>query len=191
MRRGDWLYTFSGRRVYLIDPRPGEIDLLDIAHALSQQCRFTGHTKQFYSVAEHCCRTHDAVAADRTTTEDIGVLCSWALLHDAAEAYIGDMNRPLKRGCGDVGDRFQEVEEHLLEVIAEKFMIPLPIPHAVELYDLRMLVTEARQVYDPPAPWALEGFWSHIEPLPTTLAFWAPREAEEQFMHRADALGIR
>ena len=179
------MYTFSGVRFYLIDPRPEEVNMTDIAHSLSQQCRFTGHTKRFYSVAEHCCRMVDFAADWATHLRD------WILMHDAAEAYIGDMNRPLKRGCGEVGVRYQEVEERILEAIHRRFSLNWPIHEEVERLDARMLVTEAQQVYDHHPPWIKEGIWSHIDPIPTELGFWDPRKAEEQFLNRADELELR
>src|SRR5712664_1181267 len=85
--RGPWIETFTGHAFYLLDPRPEDILIEDIAHALSQACRFTCHTRRFYSVAEH--------------SYHIAVLCEkeyklGGLLDDAEETYLGDMNRPLK-----------------------------------------------------------------------------------------------
>jgi hypothetical protein len=87
-RRGDWMQTFTGRAFYPLDPRPEDIDPVDIAHALSLICRYGGHSSRFYSVAEHCVLMSHAVAPEHAL---------WALLHDATEAYLGDMIRPLKR----------------------------------------------------------------------------------------------
>src|SRR5690606_5290032 len=81
-RLGDWMQTFTGRAVYPLDLRPDDIDIQDIAHALSMQCRYAGHTRQFYSVAEHSvhvarwCRQYGPAAALE------------GLLHDATEAYL-------------------------------------------------------------------------------------------------------
>src|SRR5690242_11754504 len=90
-RRGDWMQTYTGRRFWPLDPRVDDIDIGDIAHHLSLVCRFAGACREFYSVAQHCvgvsyvCDPKDAL---------------WGLLHDAAEAYVGDMVRPLKRSPG-------------------------------------------------------------------------------------------
>jgi len=78
---------FSGGTFDILNPRAEDVRIEDIAHALSQQCRFTGHTKTFYSVAQHSVLASTLVAAPDEL---------WALLHDASEAYMGDMNRPLK-----------------------------------------------------------------------------------------------
>ena len=185
MRRGDWMHTFTGKRFYLIDPRPEEVSMTDIAHALSQLCRFTGHTRRFYSVAEHCCRMYDQTDGWDTPLRD------WALMHDAAEAYVGDMNRPLKRGCGPVGDRFREVEENILRAVAERFGLPWPMSDEIDRLDARMLVTEGEQVFDPVPEWLEEGIWSHVDRFRVTVQFWSPTEAEKQFLHRAQEQGLR
>lgn len=88
-RRGEWILTFSGERFYPFSPAPEEVKTKDIAHALANICRFNGHTRGFYSVAAH------SVHVSRLVPPEFALE---ALLHDAAEAYVGDMVRPLKRG---------------------------------------------------------------------------------------------
>lgn len=83
--------TFTDKKFYFLDIRPEHICIEDIAHSLSNICRYGGHCKQFYSVAEHsiaCC--------DRMGNGEDASVRLWALLHDAAEAYIGDICKPLK-----------------------------------------------------------------------------------------------
>src|SRR5271165_7548492 len=87
-RKGDWIQTYTGRVMYPLDPRPEEINIIDIAHALSNLCRFTGHVRTFYSVAEHSVRV-----SQHCDPKD----ALWGLLHDASEAYLADMSRPMKR----------------------------------------------------------------------------------------------
>src|SRR5579885_2784587 len=87
MRHGDWIQTYCGVAFYPLDPRPEEILIEDIAHALSMLCRFTGHVKRFYSVAQHC-----VYVSHRCDPKD----ALWGLLHDAAEAYLNDISRPVK-----------------------------------------------------------------------------------------------
>src|SRR5690348_18006267 len=82
------IHTFTGRTFCPLDPKPEDIDIQDIAHALSCQCRFTGHSRKFYSVAEHCVRVSLLVSPDLQLA---------ALLHDASEAYLSDVARPIKR----------------------------------------------------------------------------------------------
>lgn len=86
----DWIQTFSGKKFFPLEPEKNEYDIHDIAHALSLKCRFGGHCQRFYSVAEHCVRVADIVAPESKL---------WALLHDAAEAYLPDVCQPIK---GDV-----------------------------------------------------------------------------------------
>lgn len=88
--------TFTGRAIDLADPDPSDISITDIAHGLSNACRFGGQVESYYSVAEHCCLVHDLVAA-----EDLGG--QWpaaALLHDGHEAYLGDVVTPLNALLG-------------------------------------------------------------------------------------------
>ena len=87
-RVGDWIQTMSGVIFYPLDPRPEEIRIEDIAHALSHQCRFAGHCREFYSVAEH------SVRVSRELPQEFML---WGLLHDASEAYLVDLPRPIKR----------------------------------------------------------------------------------------------
>src|SRR5690349_18842227 len=96
-RTGDWIATFTGKRWFLTDPDPADVDIDDIAHALSMICRFGGHTKQFYSVAEHSVRVANAMEI-----AGCGALaCLHGLIHDAPEAYLGDIVRPLKYSLTD------------------------------------------------------------------------------------------
>jgi hypothetical protein len=83
--RGPYIVTYTGRRFHFLDPKIDEISIEDIAHALSNVCRFTGHTKRFYSVAEHSCLV-SALCDNRLE----------GLLHDASEAYMSDLSSPLK-----------------------------------------------------------------------------------------------
>lgn len=84
---GPFIKTFTGRRFYVLNPRPEDIDIWDIAHALSNIGRFTGHAKRFISVAEHSLRVASMVPAEHKLQ---------ALLHDASEAYYGDVSTPCK-----------------------------------------------------------------------------------------------
>lgn len=84
---GAWLKTFTGRKFYPLNPKHEDVDILDIAHSLSLQCRFAGHTRKFYSVAEHSVRVSYEVPDS---------LAMEALLHDASEAYLVDIPRPVK-----------------------------------------------------------------------------------------------
>ena len=140
--RGDWCQMSTGRAVYPLDLRSEDVDPLDIAHSLSLMCRFNGHCKAFYSVAEHSLRVLKCV---QDANLDLSVQ-QWALMHDAAEAYMTDIPRPIKRSISG----WKEVEARIEEAISEKFGIPLPIPAAVKHADSTLLATEARDLMAPP-----------------------------------------
>lgn len=93
MEAGPFIQTVSGRRINPFAPVPELIELDDIAQALANQCRFGGHCRSFYSVAQHSCLLSDLLAAREA--EPVGLLS--ALLHDAPEAYLVDLPHPLNR----------------------------------------------------------------------------------------------
>lgn len=151
-----WIETFSGNRVELLDPSPGDIDIVDIAHALSNLCRFTGQCCRFYSVAEHSVWVCRAVLR-----EDEREYALHALLHDAAEAYVADVSSPAKLalraiarqeaacngserpGSSNVSS-YDLLEERVWCAVASKFSIPVKLPPIVHEMDMRMLATERR-----------------------------------------------
>lgn len=89
--------TYSGEAYDFATPAPASINLVDIAHALSNMCRFAGHTRRFYSVAEHSVLVSRIVEARGGSTK----FQAAALLHDAHEAYVWDCPKPLKPLLGD------------------------------------------------------------------------------------------
>ncbi len=132
--RTAWLQTSSGRRVHLPTPSVDEVDIKDIAAALSKQCRFNGHCDDFYSVAQHCVM---GVLMARHLGMSLQIQREF-LLHDATEAYLGDVIRPVKREL----PLYQEMEQTFWGVISKKF--GLPEVHSSEVHDLDnyMLVWE-------------------------------------------------
>lgn len=169
-RKGDWVQTFTGRVFWPMDPLPSEIDIEDIAHALSMQCRFGGHAVRFYSVAEHSVLLARHVAPEHR---------KWALLHDAAEAYLVDVPRPVKPYLGD----YRLNEDRLLIAIATRFGLPteLPgriLPEAVSEADHAILADERLQVMAP-----CIRAWSLLRPpLGIKMEFWPPAVAERAFL---------
>lgn len=169
-----WIQTFTGKRFDPLAPNPADLDVVDIAHALSLLCRFNGHCRVFYSVAEHCLRVARILPAE---------LALWGLLHDAAEAYLSDVPRPIKAEL----PAFGQIEDRLLERIARHFGLIWPMPEAVAQADTRLLATEARDLMsEPPEPWALG-----VEPLPGLIEPLGPAAAEEAFLERFQALAPR
>ncbi len=190
-RRGDWIQTASSKQFWSLDPRPEDVDITDIAHALSQICRFTGHCHEFYSVAQHAVLVSHNVPSEHA---------AWALLHDAAEAYIGDISRPLKRhlwagperGCQLPSEPVKETEERLLMVIGRRFGLSVSawmeakpfIDHA----DMLLLATEARDLMAPLHPaWSISGY----PVLPDVIQPVAPRVAKFMFRWRFAELGMQ
>jgi uncharacterized protein len=125
-----YITTVTGRRFDPLDPTPDSIELEDIAHALSNICRWGGHTSEFYSVAQHSVLVSIVCPPE---------LAAWGLMHDAAEAYFGDIPRPLKLLLPD----YAELEHRTMRVIAEKFGLPWPEPPALKQYDNEVLAREA------------------------------------------------
>lgn len=123
------ILTHSGISFNLLNPDPDLIEIEDIAHALSHLCRFTGHTNRFYSVAEHSFRASLHVAPEFALE---------ALLHDATEAYLGDVSSPLKALLRE----YRLIELQLDLVIRERFGLPLKQSPQVKQADLAMLATE-------------------------------------------------
>ena len=169
-RTGDWIQTFTRVIFYPLDPRPEEINIRDIAHALSNQCRFAGHCRQFYSVAEHSVRVARELPAH---------LQLWGLLHDASEAYLVDLPRPLKR-FGEMGRLYMLHEEVLMRCVIERFgLSPEWIPAEVKRMDTRLLMTEKRDLMEAqPKPWED----TEEEPLPGKIEPWLPFAAECCFL---------
>src|SRR5437764_5017626 len=93
-----WIMTYTGKNFHLLNPQPDEVDRVDIAHALSNVCRFTGHTKDFYSVA-----THSILCAEQARKDGMSAKIQlYCLLHDGSETYLADVNAPLKAILGKV-----------------------------------------------------------------------------------------
>lgn len=88
----NWILTSTGKRFDLLEPDADMIDPWDICHSLAHLCRFNGHTREFYSVAQHSCIVAELVPEEHKLA---------ALLHDATEAYLGDITRPLKQWMPD------------------------------------------------------------------------------------------
>ena len=109
----DFIITFSKQKFSPMQVRAEEIDIIDVAHALSLMCRANGHIRHFYSVAQHCLNCSREAKA-RGLSEEIQLAC---LLHDASEAYISDITRPIKRSL----PQYMELEEVLQNQIFNKF----------------------------------------------------------------------
>ena len=179
---GPYLQTVSGRWVNPFDPDPEQLDPGDIARALANQCRFGGHSRAFYSVAQHSVIVSRLVEERGGDAEDVFA----ALMHDASEAYLGDMPHPLKHRS-PLGAAFKEAEEHLEAAIRERFRIRAHVPE-IKRADRALLATERRAFSAESWHWPeLEG----VEPLDLELEAWPPDRAAEAFAARFAELDAR
>lgn len=163
----------QGHYVDLIDPDPEMIDIRSIAAALSKVCRFGGHCPKFYSVAEHCVHAAARAEADGLGSGVVGAI----LMHDAAEAYIGDMVKPLKVKLPD----FLEVEQRMESAIDKRFGLAMH-HHAAVVKDYDRMMLKAEKL----ALWPEDSeHWEGFETIPIReikFGWWSPREAELQFL---------
>jgi uncharacterized protein len=163
--RGDWIQTASGHKFFPLDPWPGDVFIEDIAHALSHLCRFGGHCRRFYSVAEHSVLLARAALPEHRL---------WALLHDAAEAYLLDLPRPIKR----MFPHYQEAEQKIMRAIAVRFHLHLGVPSQVKALDRAILLDEREQnMAMTRDDWAIDA-----APLGVRLQFWTPARARSEFL---------
>src|SRR4051812_26439153 len=172
---GPYLQTVSGRWVNPFDPDAEQLDPDAIARALANQCRFGGHSRVFYSVAQHSVLVSEIVEARGGDPEDVFA----ALMHDATEAYLGDMPHPIKHRS-PLGAAFKAAEDHLEQAIRARFGIRAGVP-AIKRADRALLATERRAFSAESWHWPeLDG----IEPLDLELEAWSPAEAERAFAER-------
>lgn len=178
-----WLPTYSGLRFDPISPDPSQISIIDIAHALSNQCRYAGHTKRFYSVAEHSVRLTRACSPANKP---------YALLHDASEAYIIDMPRPIKR-LPELKSIYMELEDRAMQAILTKFGLQPELPEEVLKLDNLILLTELPNIYLFPenaSPNCLDDHDIDAK-FPGFEDFgWTPNHAEYAFLEMAKELNI-
>ncbi|MEL6374613.1 MAG: phosphohydrolase [Pseudomonadota bacterium] len=178
-----WMQTASGRVVYLDNPDPASISIRDIAAHLAKLCRFAGAADRFYSVAQHSvlvCR----LCADAGPHGQMH-----ALLHDAHEAYIGDITQPVKRALAATAPTaLIELERRLDRAIADH--VGLSQVHdgafreTIHHADLRALATEKRDLMPDLPDWT-----GHLPaPWRSTIKPWPWPKAEEQFLKHFDDL---
>lgn len=173
----------SGIYVNPLNLSPADIRIGDIAHALGNQCRFSGHTSRFYSVAEHCVRVARLLDYEGYSRE----IRLWGLLHDAAEAYLVDLPRPLKRDPV-FGAFYRDAEERAMRAVIERFGLTPDEPAAVKHADLTLLATERRDLMPSRGDWAvLDG----VEPLPHEIDPMLPSIASSNFAVMYGDLSVR
>jgi len=162
-----WIQTYTGRRLDLFDPLLEEISIVDIGYALSNLCRYTGHTTKFYSVAQH-----SVLVSEYVDPKDQ----RWGLLHDASEAYLNDIASPLKR----LLPKYQDIERRLMWEITRKFGLPSKMPESVYRADQAVGAAEAFQLI----VGSKDGWGLKEKPLDITIRPISPRAAHNLFMYR-------
>ena len=172
-RKGEWMQTRAGLAYWPLDPRPEEILIDDIAHALALQCRYGGHCRSFYSVAEHSVHVSYIVPPEHALV---------GLLHDATEAYLVDLPRPVKLML----PAYREIEDANWRVIAKKFRLPVSMPACVKEADAAICLAE-QEALMAPAPISWRG--NHGIPLSVQLPnvniqCWPAQVAASKFLER-------
>lgn len=170
----NWIQTFSGGVFDLLNPKPEDFKIEDIAHALSLLCRFKGHCKVFYSVAQHSCLVSDWLRDNFGNT-----LAYQGLMHEGAEPYISDLPGPLKR-IWFVRLVLKPIEARIERIFAQEFGVQLPLHPAVKAADLAALATERRDLMRP-----CKKAWIPLPaPFPDRIEAWDPERAETEFLER-------
>lgn len=162
------MQTYSGKRFFPLDPDPNDIVIEDIAHSLARICRYGGHVNSHYSVAQH------SVLVSRCLPPELALT---GLLHDATEAYLGDVVRPLKLLLPD----YRAIEDNLSLIIGEKFGVQLlPMPALVKEMDTRILNNERSVLFNDQLDW--DTFGLEPAPLDSEIVPWPAPNAERFFL---------
>ena len=175
--------TYSGKSFDLLNPKPEMVCIEDIAHSLAYQCRYTGHTRQFYSVAQHC-----VLMAEN---EDLPGDPLAKLLHDAAETYIGDIAKPWKSlldVCIPKDETtleyhvpVEDFEDTIQRVIGITLEVDLSYSAEVKAADIRMMATEIRDL-GPEMPPSFRWGIDVSNPVEEIIIPWLPEPAEQIFL---------
>ena len=169
-----YIETYLGKKFHFLDPDPDDIDMEDIAHSLSMQCRYTGHSKYFYSIAEH-----SMIVADLCDEEN----ALWGLLHDASEAYLTDLASPIKQFLPE----YKKMEKVLMDAIATKFGLELTMPEDVHICDRMALLVEAKELmFSAGEGWLVNDGTIHVPEI--KLDLYDPTTAKKKFLETFEEL---
>lgn len=169
----DYIETYSGKKVFILNPTVDSISILDIAHALSNICRYTGHCQRYYSVAEHSVHVANLCGANPL----------WGLLHDASEAYLMDIASPIKPHLAN----YKELERNLMRVVCKRFGLTEEMPQDVKHADLIALYLEAGKLMKSGGRnWScfknLNINKSDYEEIEKQIVGWSPEVAKQKFI---------
>ena len=174
--KGAWIETFTGKKFYPLDPRQQDVCIEDIAHSLSQQCRYTGHTERFYSVAQHSMELsiYSQLRGEPVETN------LYYLLHDAHEAYVGDMTAPMKLNFEELGllEVWNKVVNNIDGVIFKKYGILDAVIR--DDYDKRILLDEKKEFF----PRSQNNWELDLVPLGITIDVMSEKMSEYLFLKR-------
>ena len=147
----------SGVLFDVFNPKKEDINIIDIAHGLSNICRYGGHSPKFYSVAQHSvlCSLQDGTLQEQLE----------CLLHDSTETVVGDLPTPIKKNMPE----YVKIEDNLMSIISEKFNLSFPLTENTHRVDRLILEFEYKNFFEEPN----EDF-----------EFWKPEEAKSKFLNR-------
>lgn len=167
-----WIETYTGVRFSLSAPQPEDVCVEDVAHSLAYQCRYNGHIREFYSVAEHSCHVHDLLVREGHRDQ----VAFSGLMHDATEAYVGDLPAPLKSILPD----YKRVEYLVWDAVTVAFGMQLTLPVRVRELDRLMVLAEKKRLkFDSDHDWGIDGDVPDVH-----IECWGPQEAKTQFALR-------
>ena len=170
----NYIETYTGRAVYPLSPKVEDVSIIDIAHHLSQQCRYSGATSWLYSTAQHCCLLADYV---EKVMKGSPIDCLQILIHDAAETYLVDMPRPIKQHMPEF-----RMWDRAIQMCVRSWvgLGDVPLPPWQDDLDSRIIVDERAQVMSDSG-----NDWGHdLEPLGIVVEPWFPVHAEQRFLMR-------
>lgn len=176
-RKGNFMQCWRGGIYWPLDPRADEVFIEDIAHSLAMQCRYGGHCEKYFSVAEH------SVLVSKIVPPELALI---GLLHDATEAYLSDVIRPLKRHLTN----YKDIEQRNWLVIAAAFGLPTEIPAEVHDADAAMLHAEMIALMKPlPDQTRAEWLMGDVQPpARVQIDGWGWRQARAEFLYRYEEL---
>ena len=172
---GPTIMLHSGAWFDFCAPGESAFTIEDIAHGLANICRYSGQCSNFYSVAEHSLLVSEVAKGFEFE----------ALLHDAAEAFLGDITRPLKQMLPE----YKRIENEVENAILERFGVPVPLPTEVKEADLRVLAAEQRQIMPKGTDGWVRG--RKVVPADVVVRHFPPGEAKRIFLARFEALRPR